>query len=87
MCIRDSNKDISVKNMKAASDAFERGILIVPATGRSLYTIPKKVLELNCIRYVITSNGAGITDLKTGKSIYTVSYTHLCKHVQSVGNY
>ena len=28
------NKDISVKNMKAASDAFERGILIVPATGR-----------------------------------------------------
>lgn len=64
------NKDISVKNMKAASDAFERGILIVPATGRSLYTIPKKVLELNCIRYVITSNGAGITDLKTGKSIY-----------------
>ena len=64
------NKDISVKNMKAASDAFERGILIVPATGRSLYTIPKKVLELNCIRYVITSNGAGITDLKNGKSIY-----------------
>ncbi len=66
----NDNKQISDENLKAIEDACAMGLFVVPATGRALYTIPQNVLELNCINYAITSNGADVIDLKTGKSIY-----------------
>lgn len=64
------DKKISDINRKAMLDAAERGIHIVPATGRALHTMPESVLELDCIKYAVTSNGAAIVDIKSGETLY-----------------
>ena len=56
--------------MKAINDAVDAGIYFVPSTGRALYTIPENVLSLEGVKYVITSNGAAVTDLKSKEIIY-----------------
>lgn len=38
--------------------------------GRALYTMPECVMELNCIKYAVTSNGAAIVNMKTGEVLY-----------------
>lgn len=50
--------------------AADRGVAIVVATGRPKGALPKDVFEIDAIRYVITSNGASITDLKEDEVIY-----------------
>ncbi|MDY4081988.1 MAG: Cof-type HAD-IIB family hydrolase [Candidatus Metalachnospira sp.] len=64
------DKRISKVNLKAINDAVDAGIYFVPSTGRALYTIPENVLSLEGVKYVITSNGAAVTDLKTKEIIY-----------------
>ena len=62
------DKHISQNNMKALKAAVEKGVL--PATGRGLFTMPESVMELDCFRYIITSNGAAIEDMKDKCTIY-----------------
>lgn len=64
------DKRISDINRKAMYDAAQSGIYIVPATGRGLHTLPEIVLELDCIKYAVTSNGASIVDMKSGETLY-----------------
>ena len=61
---------ISEENRTALEQAAERGVNVVIATGRPYSALPKDVFDIDSIRYVLTSNGARITDLKTGKNIY-----------------
>lgn len=42
-----------------------RGIEIVVATGRSLTMVPSSVLSMPFLRYMVTSSGARVTDLRT----------------------
>lgn len=42
----------------------KKGILFVPASGRPLCSYPEDVLQIQGIRYIITSNGAMIYDLR-----------------------
>lgn len=67
--LRD-DKRISDENIKALNKAVEAGVYFVPSTGRGLHTMPESVMSLECIRYIITSNGAAIVDLKESKTIY-----------------
>ena len=46
--------------LRAASD---RGVVIVPTTGRPLGNLPPVVAQLPGVRYAITSNGAAVWDL------------------------
>lgn len=64
------DKRISDINKRAILDAAQKGIYIVPATGRALHTMPQNVLELDCIKYAVTSNGAAIVDVKSGETLY-----------------
>lgn len=50
--------------------AYEKGILLVPATGRPLSGIPGEVLDLPGVRYVISANGGRIIDRKQQRLIY-----------------
>ena len=61
---------IDEENRTALAEAAEQGVNIVIATGRPYSALPKDVFEIDSIRYVLTSNGARITDLKKGESIY-----------------
>ena len=51
-------------------EAMHRGILVVPATGRTLTSIPPEISGLSGIRYIISSNGAAITDRKERRRIH-----------------
>ena len=55
---------------KALEDAAAKGVRIVVATGRPYVARPGDVIEIVAIRYVITSNGAMITDMKEDEIIY-----------------
>ena len=61
---------ISERNRRTLEKAADRGVNIVIATGRPRSALPKDVLEIGAIRYALTSNGARITDMAEGKTVY-----------------
>ncbi len=65
----NEEKQISQNNINALKKAIEKGIEIVPATGRAGNGIPQQLLDLNPT-YAITANGARVVNLKTGECIF-----------------
>lgn len=65
-----SNSDVSCRTKEALEKASEKGIFIVPVTGRVISEIPKCVTDIKGIKYAISSNGASITDFIKNKPIY-----------------
>ena len=65
----NDKKQIAPATLKALARCAERGIQVVPATGRPACGIPKELLELPGVNYAITTNGASIVDLKTGQTL------------------
>ena len=63
------DKRITQKTRNALEEASRNGVYIVPVTGRPLSGIPSQVTSFSFIRYVITSNGAVVTDRQTGRTI------------------
>ncbi len=59
---------VSPENYAAISEYTAKDGLLVPTTGRCLYEIPEALRKCPDIRYIISSGGAAITDLKTGKN-------------------
>ena len=51
----DSQKHLSTGNRKALEACCERGIQIVPTTGRTVDGIPDMIKEIPGIRYAITT--------------------------------
>ena len=80
------DKRISDGNMKAISEAVKQGIFFVPATGRSLYTMPENVLNVPGLRYAVTSNGAAVMDVINKTAVYKKQLDTLtAKNVVKVG--
>ena len=61
---------LSEKARAMLEQAAGLGILPVPATGRMLTFLPPCLTELPFLRYAITSNGAGVYDLLSGRCLY-----------------
>ena len=68
------DKRITEQNRIALQKASGKGIHIVPVTGRPLSGIPLQVTELAFIRYAVTSNGAVVTDMLSGRTIRNAWY-------------
>ncbi len=88
----DEEKRVSERNMHALQRAMERGILLVPATGRIWQGLPECLLELPDLRYAITVNGAGVVDCVEDKTIYRADITTeeavcLAEYMCQVGTY
>ena len=58
----DEKKHLSEKNRKVLMRCIEKGIFVVPTTGRTVIGIPKEVLSIPGVRYAITVNGAMVED-------------------------
>lgn len=56
-------------------EAIRRGIQVVIATGRVYAALPEKVLQIRGLQYIVTSNGAHISDAATGEFLYS-NYLH-----------
>lgn len=65
----NSEKKLSDRNRQALMTCMQRGIEIVPTTGRTVDGIPSVVKEIPGLHYAITTNGAVIRDLRTGREI------------------
>lgn len=63
-------KDLSARNIEAIRRAAFLGIRIIPTSGRTFGNMPDEILSLPGVTHAITSNGAAIVDMKSGKSVY-----------------
>ena len=63
----NDQKQLLDENVQACSECAEKGILIVPATGRTIVGIPEEIRNIPGVHYAITVNGASVVDLETGE--------------------
>ena len=61
---------ISEKNRNAIARAVEKGIHVIPCTGRVLDMYPPQLLAMEGIRYCVTGHGARAVDRAEGRTIY-----------------
>lgn len=65
-----NDKKITEETRRVLLEAEKQGVVLVPATGRPMCGMPKEVLDLPGIRYIVSSNGARIVDQKEGKILH-----------------
>lgn len=65
----DSEKRLSEENRRALEQAADKGIEIVPTTGRIYAIIPEVVRQLPFINYAITVNGAELYDVRNNRAL------------------
>ncbi|MBU5479798.1 HAD family hydrolase [Blautia sp. MSJ-19] len=63
-------KELSQKTKEVLDLAVQRGIHIVPTTGRSFHSIPEFVRNYPGVEYVITANGGAVYSVSEGRRIY-----------------
>ena len=66
----NDDKHISDVTKATLEEAIDKGVNVVIATGRTYSAIPEDVFKIRGIQYVLTSNGAVITDVQKGQVIY-----------------
>ena len=66
-----SDKQVTDHTKAALQEAADRGISLMPATGRPYFAVPEVVKELPMVRYLLTSNGAAIWDKREETVVYS----------------
>ena len=74
--VLDPEKKLPAENREAIQKAIEKGVVVLPATGRPQAGVPREVLEIPGIRYLLASNGTRILDLAAGEVIFQVRMSH-----------
>ena len=69
----DDNKGVPEENRRVLTKAAERGIYIVPASGRLRVAMPEQVMDIKGTRYILTENGAQVIDTQTDAVLYSAS--------------
>ncbi len=67
----NAEKILTARNRTALERAADKGILIVPTTGRLLKGIPAEIRDFPFLRYAVTINGAAVFDVTTGENLYS----------------
>lgn len=62
-----TDKRLTDETRRTLEQAAEKGILLVPATGRPLTGMPAEVLGIPGVRYAVTANGARVVSTEDGK--------------------
>lgn len=65
----NTRKKLSPRNRAALCAAAQRGIEIVPCTGRFFGGMPEEIRQLPFLHYAITINGAQVYDVRRDKTI------------------
>lgn len=61
---------VSARNMAAVQAAIEKGIHVIPCTGRVFDMLPPQLLTQQGLRYFVLSHGARAWDKQEGVSLY-----------------
>ena len=75
----NSNKELTQRTVDAMNAALQQGKQVVLSTGRSISLIRPYLEQVEKMRYVITSSGAAVTDLRTGERLL-----HTCMDAETV---
>lgn len=70
-----NEKTITSATQKAIALAIEKGVIVIPTTGRPLNGLPQEFLEMPGVEYALTSNGAAIWQLKDRKKMVDLPLT------------
>ena len=65
----NSKKEVTPETFRVLEEASQKGIEIVPATGRFWSAVPEGVKSMKFIHYAITLNGAEIFNVKNSKAL------------------
>ena len=68
--LRNSQVAVSVANMTAVQRAIEKGIHVIPCTGRVFDMLPPQILTQQGLRYFVTCHGACAYDKELDISVY-----------------
>ena len=66
----DSAGRLSAGNRQALEEVIARGVHVVIASGRAFATLPEDILSVPGIEYAITSNGAAIYHVPSGRCLH-----------------
>ena len=66
---------ISFRNKRALLDALDRGVEIIPCTGRCEDMFPPQIEAEKRIRYWVTANGARVVDRQKKEVIFQSLFT------------
>lgn len=72
----NERKELTDHTKKVLEEACARGVQIVIATGRPMTGVPKEVLAIPGMKYIVTSNGGRVLDLETGQVVYEKPVPH-----------
>ncbi|NCC44506.1 MAG: Cof-type HAD-IIB family hydrolase, partial [Clostridia bacterium] len=64
-------KNITDYTKEVLERAMEQGVVVLPATGRPECGLPREMLDIPGIKYALTSNGARVIELSSGRTIYS----------------
>lgn len=76
----DGDGYLPEENRRVLEEIMEKGVQVVAASGRALSTLPEAIRKMKGIRYAITSNGAAVYDLSTGKCLKQYKMTEDSVH-------
>lgn len=65
----DGDGYLPEENRLALEEVMDKGVQVAVASGRALSTLPESIREMKRIRYAITSNGAAVYELHTGRCL------------------
>lgn len=65
-----SKKEFTSYTKNILKKAIDRGVIILPATGRPYSGVPSEIMEFPGIRYALTANGARVIDAGEDRILY-----------------
>ena len=85
----NSQKKLTEATLKTLRKAADRGIWIVPSTGRMVQGLPEYIKILPSLRYIIAINGGTVWDLKENISIFdaNIPYERAMEVIEFVQKY
>ena len=70
----NDEKEITPRTLEAIRAAIAKGVDVIPATGRVASGVPEAFLRIPGVRYALTSNGASVVELSTGKPLVNLPF-------------
>ena len=67
------DKSIPSENLQLMDELAERGIELVPCSGRHVDGVPEAMRTHACVRHVIASNGGIVFDRQAGENVHVVA--------------
>lgn len=63
-------KIITPHTKEVLAEAIRQGVVVLPATGRPECGLPEEFLKIPGVKYAVTSNGARVMEVPSGKTVY-----------------